>query len=305
MDGDMGDLGEREFLRRLRARAGSGTSVLRVGIGDDAAVLRPPRGSEVVVTTDLMLEGVHFRRDWHSAGMVGARCLTRGVSDLAAMGARPTAAFLSLGLPPGDLAWGEAFLEGVLGLAREYGVELAGGDLAESRGGAVADIVLTGSVPRGRALLRSGARRGDFVYVTGELGGAAADLARLRGGGRAEHVARARVEVGEFLMRRGIASACIDLSDGLSTDLDHLCEESGVGAEVSSAAVPVARGSSLEMAVNGGEDYELLFTAAGRVPKVIAGVAVSRIGRVVKARKGGRVWVDGSVLEVRGWEHFR
>jgi thiamine-monophosphate kinase len=291
-------------------------------MGDDCAILRPPKSSEVVVTTDLMLEGVHFRRDWHSAEQIGHRCLTRGLSDLAAMGARPLAAFLSLAVSHADLAaspsWADRFLDGLLALAASYKVPLAGGDLAEAPAAlVVADIVLTGTVPVGRALLRSGARRGDAVYVTGSLGGAAAELAALQRQGRAPaYVPQPRVVVGEALVRRGLASACIDLSDGLSTDLDHLCEESGVGATIDAAALPIHRVAqesvdAMQLALHGGEDYELLFTAPEkmRVPRSIAGVPIRRIGEITSARKSRprvSVLIEGKTqaLEAGGWEHF-
>jgi thiamine-monophosphate kinase len=269
-----------------------------------------------------MLEGVHFRRDWHTAEEVGHRCLARGLSDLAAMGARPLAAFLSLAVPAMDLAgrpsWADLFLNGLLALAEMYKVPLAGGDLAEAPTAlVVADIVLTGTVPAGRALLRSGARRGDALYVTGSLGGAAAELAVLQRLVRASaHVPEPRIVVGEALVRRRLASACIDLSDGLSTDLDHLCEESGVAAEIDAAALPVHRlaeesADPMQLALHGGEDYELLFTAPAtmRVPRSIAGVPIRQIGCITSARKGSprvSVLVDGKMraLEVGGWEHF-
>lgn len=272
-----------------------------------------------------MIEGVHFRRDWHTAAEVGHRCLARGLSDLAAMGASPLAAFLSLALPAEDLAgprsWVDGFLDGLLQLASRYKVPLAGGDLGQSkRAMMVADIVLTGSVPMGRALLRSGARRGDQVYVTGTLGGAAAELALLRRRKKSDkHLPEPRIAVGQALLQRKLATACIDLSDGLSTDLDHLCEESGVGAEIDAALLPVhalaaAARKPLDLALHGGEDYELLFTAAAgtRVPRSIAGVAVTKIGEITAPRKrGSRVvlLVNGKAGKVEplaagGWEHF-
>ncbi|MGB8261584.1 MAG: AIR synthase related protein, partial [Terracidiphilus sp.] len=182
--------GELEILRRIRARAGEGArgggrSGVRLGIGDDCALLSVRPGEDLAVTTDLSIEGRHFRLEWHPAEAVGHRTLARGLSDLAAIGARPVAAFLSLGLPAEltraearRAAWVTRFLDGLLALADRYEVPLAGGDLAESPV-AVADIVLTGAVPRGKALLRSGARAGDLLFVTGALGGAAAGLARL------------------------------------------------------------------------------------------------------------------------------
>jgi thiamine-monophosphate kinase len=190
--------GERQLITTIRKRALTlrPDGILHLGIGDDCAILRPARGEELVVTTDLSLENVHFRRDWHPPQSIGHRCLARGLSDLAAMGARPEAAFLSLALPSeltvprkraSSGSWMQAFFDGLMALAERYRVPLAGGDLAQSPPGlhntsglVTADIVLMGSVPKGRSLLRSGARSGDLIYVTGTLGGSAAELALLR-----------------------------------------------------------------------------------------------------------------------------
>ena len=330
--------GELALLQTIRARAetsagGPGQirskSRVRLGIGDDCALLRPRADEELAVTTDLSIQGRHFRLDWHPPESVGHRTLARGLSDLAAMGARPVAAFLSLGLPREltlaqgkSAAWVTRFLDGLLALAAEHGVPLAGGDLAESPI-AIADIVLTGSVPQGKALLRSGAQPGDLIYVTGSLGGAAAELAALEkspasfagakvGRTPAPHLfPQPRVAQGLWLRKRGLASAAMDLSDGLSTDLAHLCEESGVAAEVDAAALPLGPGATLEMALHGGEDYELLFTAPekAKIPSRIAGVAIAAVG-AISARKSGRGQVvlrtekGSQQLEPHGWEHF-
>ncbi len=344
--------GERELLARIRARARStGSRELVLGIGDDCALMRLGPGEEFAVTTDLSIEDRHFRLDWHPPQSIGHRTLARGLSDLAAMGARPVAAFLSLGLPAklvqmerlrsahagaqsAHRAWIDRFLDGFLALAQACGVPLAGGDLAESPV-AVADVVLAGAVKRGKALLRSGARPGDVLYVTGALGGAAAGLRRLeelaaRQGRRqdakpawlkipaqmeaaldAHFYPQPRVAQGLALAQRGLAHAAIDLSDGLSTDLHHLCEESGVAAEVDAAALPAAFGVTRAQALHGGEDYELLFAAAPatRVPRALDGVRVTRIGRVLRRDRGApRVTLLGDggprALAARGWEHF-
>lgn len=294
--------------------------VVVAGIGDDCAVLGVPPGHELLVTTDFTLENVHFRRSWHPPEVVGRRCVTRGLSDIAAMGGEPRAAFLSLALD-GNVPqkWVDRFMDGLLAATGEFGVPLAGGDTAQSAGGIQADIVVVGSVPRGKSVLRSGARPGDQIYVTGELGGSAAAIARLRQGKvRARDYERhfhptARIDAGLWLRRRGLASSMIDLSDGLSTDLEHICEVSRVGAEIEVAAVPLARVGpamrqvTLELALHGGEDYELLFTSAEKVPPWIGGVMVTRIGRIM--RKGGMVLVDEEGTSRRllasGWEHFR
>jgi thiamine-monophosphate kinase len=328
-------------VARIRARAAQNTSAsLRLGIGDDCALLGVEPGEELAVTTDLSIAGRHFRLDWHPPDAIGHRTLARGLSDLAAMGARPVAAFLSLGLPPalvripkGRKPWFDGFLNGLLKLAELHRVPLAGGDLAESPV-ALADIVLTGAVARGKALLRSGARPGDILYVTGSLGGAAAGLVLLKElaeafeqtpihrspwripdrlkAALAPHLyPMPRVAQGLWLASRSLATATIDISDGLSTDLAHLCRESGVAAEIDAAALPIGPGATRALALDGGEDYELLFTAppAARIPRGIAGVPVTRIGRIVRSRKGRPqvVLVDAQgtqALAPRGWEHF-
>ncbi len=329
--------GELELLRRIRTFAGARQGALRLGIGDDCAILRPKPGEEIAVTTDLSLDGRHFRLAWHPPDSVGHRVLARGLSDLAAMGARPLAAFLSLGLPTSLTAsggrqkpWVDRFYGGLLSLAKKHNVPLAGGDLAESPM-ALADIVLMGGVPRGRGLLRSTARPGDGLYVTGSLGGASVGLVQLSElGAKAEACGRLvkipkrlnsllqphlypqpRIAQGLWLQTRRIASAAIDISDGLSTDLAHLCEESGVAAELDAASLPIAAGARIEQALHGGEDYELLFTArpGACVPRSIAGVPISRIGQVVRRRSAApqivlRTATGLEPLDPQGWEHF-
>jgi thiamine-monophosphate kinase len=283
-------------------------------IGDDCAVLVPPAGHELLVTTDLCLEGVHFRRDWHSADSVGHRCLIRGLSDIAAMAGEPLACFLSLGLPKEiPQKWVDGFLAGFTGLAKRFDVPLAGGDTGESRSGIIADVMVVGSAPKGTGVRRSGAKAGDSIYVTGSLGGSAVTLERLRRGkvkaskSDRHFYPEPRIAVARKL--RSVASSMMDLSDGLSTDLAHICEESGVGVEIEAANIPVAKGATLTQALHGGEDYELLFTTSQRVPVIISGVAVRRIGRVVRDRKQ-MMWLrtpdgDRMPLPSGGWEHFR
>lgn len=334
---------ERALIQRIRGRGSRKPFAgLVLGIGDDCALLAPKPNEEIAVTTDLSIAGRHFRLEWHPPEVVGYRTLARGLSDLAAMGARPLAAFLSLGLPPEltqakgrKASWLDRFFEGFLELAHTHKIPLAGGDLAESPL-AVADIVLVGAVPRGRALLRSGARAGDLIYVTGMLGGAAGGLERLSAlAASAKKAARSerseppsipkkmadaltahfypqpRLAQGAWLQSKGLASAAIDLSDGLSTDLAHLCEESGVTAEIDAASLPIAPGATLTQALHGGEDYELLFSAPAeaRMPSKIAGVAITAIGRMTRRRRGkamATIRTEQIVepLAPRGWEHF-
>jgi thiamine-monophosphate kinase len=243
------------------------------------------------------------------------------VSDIAAMGGEPVAVFLSLALP-GDLpqSWVRRFMRGLIGLAEKYGASLAGGDTAQSPGGILADIIVVGRVPKGKAILRSGARPGDGIYVSGQLGGSAAAVKemgrnpkqRLNPRKYSRHFfPEPRVGMGRVLREKKLASAMIDLSDGLSIDLAHICEESGVGAEIVTEAVPRARVGKglvgLDLALHGGEDYELLFTVpAGKRVSTIAGVALTWIGQITRTQeiliqdaKGRRK------LAPRGWEHFR
>jgi thiamine-monophosphate kinase len=314
-------LTEKSLIAGIRARAHRSRGVV-LGIGDDCSILRIPPGHEVLVTTDFSLEGVHFRREWHPPEVVGHRCLARGLSDIAAMGGEPVAAFLSLGLPRKvQKAWVDRFLRGLLRLADAFHVSLAGGDTAESPGGVLADIMVVGSAPKGAAIRRSGARWGDRIYVSGSLGGAAAVLKLLFSGRRlqpkdySEHFHPVpRIGVGRFLRGRKLATAMIDISDGLSTDLGHICEESGVGAEIQAEAIPLARIGKLDRAVDlkfalhGGDDYELLFTVprAKRIPAKIAGVPITHIGEITLGKRV--VLIDGVVrreLKPEGWQHFR
>jgi thiamine-monophosphate kinase len=333
-------LGEVGLIEQIRRDFPSGSKAITLGIGDDCAILRPPPGCEVLVTTDFTLEGRHFRRDLHPSESVGHRCLARGLSDLAAMGATPLAAFLSLALPGTMLAesagrdWIAGFFGGLRALGDLHRVPLAGGDTSESPGGkracVLADIVLVGAAPKGEALRRSGGAAGDALYVTGQLGGAAAELATLvkrkrrvlsvaTTEGHPHLFPEPRLDVGESLLRRKLATACIDVSDGLSSDLAHLCRASGVCAEIEQAALPIhplarklGAAAAQQAALHGGEDYELLFTAPSLVPipSSLAGVPITRIGSLKNKRSGQPLMTmltpDGGRVELQpgGWEHF-
>ena len=308
-------LKEKILIQRIRRAAAQHGARPGSGIGDDCAVLRIPAGHEVLVTTDFSLEGVHFRREWHPADSVGHRCLTRGLSDIAAMGGMPRAAFLSLALPP-DLPqqWVDQFISGLLRLADRYSVPLAGGDTAQSPDGILADIVVLGSVPAEQAVLRSGAKPGDFIYVTGTLGSSLVALNELRDGKKLRprshpkhFYPKPRLAVGQLLREKKLASAMIDISDGLSTDLSHICEESKVRAVVNAGDLPTS--ATLEEGLHGGEEYELLFTAHPnrRIPRQIAGVAITCIGEIVRG-SGMRLVTAGGrnqILKPAGWEHLR
>lgn len=328
--------GEPALIEQIRRTfAGRRHKGLSLGIGDDCAILRPSGGDEILVTTDFSLENRHFRRDLHPPASVGHRCLARGLSDLAAMGASPLAAFLSLALPPGLLRrrkgqqWIEGFLTGLRALAEEHKTPLAGGDTSQSPADLIlADIILIGSAPRGRSLRRSGARPGDILYVTGALGGAHAELSALLQANKPSRATAAqshphffpqpRLAVGSTLLRRRLATAAIDLSDGLSTDLTHLCESSGVRAEIEALSLPLhpftnklSRKEALHAALNGGEDYELLFTSPANIsmPRKIAGVPITRIG-TIHAHRSGKPNItllqpeSSAELKPSGWQHF-
>jgi thiamine-monophosphate kinase len=300
---------ETELVELVRRLGSAAAPEMRVGIGDDAAVLNVPRGQELLVTTDLFVEGVHFRREWLPAAAAGRRALCRALSDIAAMGGEPRFAFLSLAIPSASslqppASWVRGFLRGFAAAARSFHVALAGGDTGSSGSGALlADVIILGTAPRGTAALRSGARPGDLLFVSGRLGALAAAL----DSGRRPPPIHPRLALGKHLRSHRLITAMMDLSDGLSTDLNRLIRESGVGAEVECDHLPLA--GTLEQALNGGEDYELLFTVpegkAGRLPKSIAGIPVTRVGRII----GGRgAWLMDShgrrrKLSPCGWEH--
>jgi len=306
---------------------------IRVGIGDDCAVLAGSETHDLLVTTDLCIQDVHFRLDWHPAESVGHRCLTRGLSDIAAMGGEPTAAFLSLSMPAHlPQKWVDGFFKGFQRLAKRFGVSLAGGDIATSPRGISADIVVLGRVPKGKAILRSGARPGDLIYVTGILGCSTEALAGFKLGERrspsvtsTHYFPQPRLKVGQRLREQGAATAMIDISDGLSTDMAHICTESRVSALLLREAIPFDRsrkrrfGERFEedtrryvFALHGGDDYELLFTAPRRkkMPHTLGGTRISNIGEIMPPKKGAVpitiVHGDGRVepLDMRGWEHF-
>jgi thiamine-monophosphate kinase len=346
------------LIEKIRAMAGKTRSRNRTavlsnivhGIRDDCAVLVGSKTHDLLVTTDLSIEDIHFRLDWHPPASVGHRCLARGLSDIAAMGGEPTAAFLSLALPAHvPQEWVDGFFAGFHRLARRFGVPLAGGDIAAHPTGIAADIVIVGRVPRGKAVLRSGARPGDLIYVTGTLGRSAAMLAELRNQGptkarigrTSEAAATAhffptpRLKIGRWLERHRRATAMIDISDGLSTDLAHIAAESEVSARLFVGAIPFDRprqpdstgrhrpgaaarrekeevARQLDFALHGGEDYELLFTASPKhkIPAAIVGTRVTMIGEIGRQKAGSPrlVIVDegGGVrpFESGGWEHF-
>jgi thiamine-monophosphate kinase len=301
-----------------------GTQFVALGIGDDAALLRPARGREVVLTCDWFLEGTHFLRDKHPADSVGWKCLARAVSDVAAMGGTPQCFLLSLALPK-ELAgrWLDEFLGGLRRAASRFGCLLAGGDTTTSRREVLINVTVVGEVATGRGLRRSGAHVGDIIYVSGRLGEAELGLRLLRGTKRLnarearlrKHLyPEARVELGQWLNEKRLATAMMDLSDGLSSDLGRLCEASGVGAAVETRKLPVVRkagADGLELALQGGDDYELLFTVpkgkARLLPRSFGGVTLTAVGETTRGREVVVVGEDGTrrKFEPLGWDPFR
>jgi thiamine-monophosphate kinase len=298
------EVGRINRIRRLAgAQAGSGVVL---GIGDDCAIFRQRGAAEdLVFTTDMLIEGVHFERNTHRAQDAGWKALARGLSDVAAMGAEPRFCLVSLALPAqAPPHWLDGFYRGLLSLARREKTVLAGGDLGQGDK-TMCDIVVCGSAPRGQALRRDGARAGDAIYVSGALGGSALGLSTRTGRGWRRHLRpEPRIALGRFLRERVRATAAMDLSDGLSLDLRRLCLASALSAEI--GAPPVFPGATLEQALHGGEDYELLFTAAARtkIPGSFEGLPLTRIGTMRKGRPGA-VLIDNAPLPPLGYDHFR
>ena len=308
-------MAEFDLIERIRRATALERDDVVVGIGDDGAVLAPRAGHELVVATDTLVAGVHFP-DRTRAADIGWKALAVNLSDLAAMGAEPAWATLALTLPAADPAWVDGFAQGFAELARRHGVALVGGDTA--RGPLALTVTVGGYVPRGAALLRSGARAGDLVCVTGTLGDAAAGLVSPGNAALRARLDRPTPRVEAGIALRGLASAAIDISDGLLVDLGRLCAASGAGAELV-ADLPLSDAlraaydpeAALTFARSGGDDYELCFTVPAMqevaMRAALAGIArVSVIGRVV-ATPGVRVH-DGDGNDVtpahRGYEHF-
>jgi thiamine-monophosphate kinase len=320
---------EEQLVERVRRRFPSAADGLRIGIGDDAAVLRPGVGMEWVVTTDAFLENVHFLRKIHPPKAIGYKALARAASDLAAMGARARYFFLTVGLPETCAGpWLDGFLNGIAYAARRFGLTLAGGDTTKYPL-VVASLTVMGEVDRGKAILRSGARPGDLLCVSGRLGEAELGLRliqrKLREQKRWAKLLKKhfypepRLALGEWLAAHWCATSMIDTSDGLSTDLGHLCRASGVGAIVCAPKIPAVRIppelrrlglDPLDLALHGGEDYELLFTVpkklAGRLPRMAKNVPVTIIGEIISQRGITLVNVGGlgKPLQAGGWDPF-
>jgi thiamine-monophosphate kinase len=327
-------------LRRKTASLGQHSSLIS-GIGDDAAVFRSSSDKEIVVTADLLIEDIDFRRTTTPPYLLGHKALAVSLSDIAAMGARPLWSLISIGMP--EEIWQTEFAErvydGLLELATRYGVHLIGGDTSRTTENIVIDSVVVGECAAGKAIKRAGARPGDQIFVTGSLGAAAAGLRLIERGAhlaeqnlddedsqKLDHVLlrqlrpEPRVGWGIVLGEERFATAMIDLSDGLSSDLNHLCSAGSVGALIDSALLPIDNYVTelcgrraldpLQLALHGGEDFELLFTVkpgdVSRLPRRVDATEITCIGTIrdaaegVKISEGSRTWQ----LEPGGWKHF-
>ena len=305
-------------------------SGIAVNIGDDAAVWKPKKGFDTILTTDWFLEGTHFWKDWHPAEAVGWKCLMRAASDVAAMGGDPRCFLLSLALPESCAGtWLTEFLQGLMKAARKLKCSLAGGDTTRSDQ-VLININVVGEVRSGRAAGRNGAKPGDRIFVSGRLGEAELGLRlarQLRKGGAKgrnpllkQHLyPEARVEVGQWLTKSALATAMMDISDGLSSDLARLCDASKAGAQIELDRVPFAaaefrkRFAQEELrqaALHGGDDYELLFCVANRdlrrVPRAFRGVKLIEIGRITRGSAVELVDSSRQIVPLRplGWDPF-
>ena len=316
--------------RGLPSRPGPAHRVLLLGVGDDAALLRISSTRDWAVSTDAFLEGVHFLPEIHSPDAIGFKALARATSDLAAMGAHPRFFLLNLALPPSRTQkWLDGFLHGMSRAARRFGMLLAGGDTTISARVAV-NLTVLGEAASGQAVRRSGASPGDLICVSGRLGEAALGLLLIRRRRNwpknfsrllARHLYPApRIALGAWLAEKRLATAMIDISDGLSTDLGHLCEASGCGARIWRERIPVAHIPAarnrlpldpLQLALHGGDDYELLFTisprAARRLPRTFGRVPITVIGEITREKKILLIDSRGraSALRAAGWDPFR
>ncbi|MGI9064996.1 MAG: thiamine-phosphate kinase [Pyrinomonadaceae bacterium] len=337
-------MNEFDFIKKIREQAeqrGTSSGLLR-GIGDDAAVLKSFIGTDFVVSTDLLVEGIDFRRDTTRPNQLGHKALAVSLSDIAAMGARPRWALLSIGVP-GDV-WNsgfiEQFYEGFFQLADRFGVKLIGGDLSRTPEKIVINSIAIGECLLEREVFRAGAKPGDQIFVTGFLGDAAAGLRLIEHGARLHFDDSTHADsnsINQLLLRhlepeprvgwglligdQRLATAMIDISDGLSSDLNHLCDESKVGALVDASSIPIDKLVTeicgrraldpLMLALHGGEDFELLFTVnpadLSKLPKRVDGIPVNRIGEIKEASHGVQIAEGSKVwkLEPGGWEHFK
>jgi thiamine-monophosphate kinase len=339
---------EFEFIEKIRCHALS--SSVKIGIGDDCAVIPKDSKTDLVITTDLLVEDIDFRLDWAIPDFLGHKALAVSLSDIAAMGAKPVWAMLSIGIP--QKIWKTNFVgkfyEGWFALAKKFGVELIGGDVSKTPDKIVVDSIVAGEVEKNKAILRSTAMPGDLIFVSGKLGGAAGALVLLENGKRFNKTSKnqiqnlllrqlkpnPQIEIGQILSKKNLATAMIDLSDGLSSDLAHLCRESKVGAKLFADKIPVDENLKVfstqrrkdaektnsnllpihsiphSCVLNGGEDFELLFTVNPKknfqLEKLLKNLPVSCIGKITST--AGKIELisnsETKILKPEGFRHF-
>jgi len=332
---------EFDFINTLHQRVASSSESIVAGIGDDAAVFRSSSGKETVVSTDLLVEDIDFRRTTTPPYLLGHKALAVSLSDIAAMGARPLWSLISIGVP--EDVWQTDFVDrlydGWLDLANRYGVQLIGGDTSRTNEHIVIDSIVIGECSAGKAVKRTGASPGDQIFVTGSLGAAAAGLRLIERGAhlaeqnladedsqKLDHVLlrqlrpEPRVGWGLVLGEERLATGMIDLSDGLSSDINHLCAAGNVGALIDASLLPIDERvvelcgrralDPLQLALHGGEDFELLFTVkpenVARLPRRVDGVEIKRIGTIQSASEGVMISEGSRSWELApgGWKHF-
>ncbi len=316
---------EFEFIENIRTRFNL------TKIGDDCAVLPKDSRTDLVITTDLLVEEIDFRLEWTKPEFIGHKALAVSLSDVAAMGAKPVWAMLSIGIP--EAIWKTDFVEkfyvGFMNLAKKFNVEIVGGDVSKMPDKIVIDSIGAGEIKKGKAVLRSGAEIGDLIFVTGNLGGATAGLKLLENGERFENsknknlllrqlAPNPQTEIGRFIGENKLATSMIDLSDGLSSDLMHICRASKVGAKIFAEKIPFYKNSlttnsfdeKLNFALSGGEDFELLFTVNPkkyfRLEKEFKKLQFLNIGEITANAEIIELIVSGKsvILEPKGFRHF-
>jgi len=306
--------GEFALIDRVVRRGGA-----LVGVGDDAAVLKYKRDRHLLFTTDMLCEGDHFRRDWYTPRQIGAKAMEVNVSDIAAMGGLPTYALVSVSLTDDtSVEFMDGLYEGMYAVADEYGFKVVGGDTTHGKT-MVVNVALLGEVEKDMLSLRSDAKTGDIICVTGDLGKSAAGLELLKAGVEGDVSAhlQPRCRLREARRIAGHCNAMIDVSDGLASEVNHICDMSGVGAVVYRDRIPVSKltsdsaakvgGDPIDYALNGGEDYELVFTIPeGKLGRLKAGCQTSAVGRILDASEGVTLDSGGKTTPLRGgYDHFR
>lgn len=327
-----------QHIKNRQSQICARSSTVDFGIGDDCAVISKNPKADLVITTDLLVEEIDFRIDWTTPESLGHKALAVSLSDVAAMGAKPVWAMLSVGVP--TRIWTtdfvEKFYDGWFALAEKFNVELVGGDISRTPDKIVIDSIVAGEARKGKSVLRSGAKPGDLIFVSGKLGGAASGLKLLEYGerfGKSDYEdlllrqlkPDSQTEIGQIIGEKNLASAMIDLSDGLSSDLAHLCRSSVVGAKIYADKIPLEANlertnkngkykklfsSRLDFALNGGEDFELLFTVNPkkkfRLEKELKNFKISHVGEVtatvemIELKRGEKI----EILQPKGFRHF-